>query len=131
MPSLAEIEASIRKLNRFFCFMIIPLLGVLLPNIAGLITNRMYRPWQLILSYAYFIAVAFFIWKGNVYFFRRIRKKYQQQNAGYFRMLSSYLVINILYSFTITIIFLFSWQNLSIEAKNWMPLLLYATAAAI
>jgi sensor histidine kinase YesM len=129
MPNLIEIEMSVRKLNRLFSFIIIPVLGMLLPNLAGIITNNVYTWWQLAISYLYFVSIALLIWKGNVTFFRMIRKRYEQETLAYSRMISWFTMVNILYTAIITIIFLSTWQTLSNEGRyDWRPLLITGTA---
>src|SRR5687768_5671377 len=128
MTNLIVIEASREKLNRFFAFVIIPLLGILLPNLSGLISNDRYPGWQLLLSYAYFVLTAYMIWKGNLMFYRSIRKKYETRTTGYFKMLFSYFLVNLLFSTVISIACLLLWQMFSQEVKfQWMPVL-YTTS---
>jgi len=132
MPNLIEIDSSIRKLNRLFSFIVIPVLGMLLPNLAGIITNEAYNWWQLALSYVYFIAIALLIWKGNLVFFLMIRKRYEQQSMSYFRMVAWFGLVNILYSAIITIIFLLTWGILSNEGRyDLRPLMITGTAIII
>src|SRR3954468_24357946 len=98
MTNVAAIPASTDKLNRFFAFVIIPMLGIALPNVAGLISNDRYDGWQLLVSYAYFVCVALLIWKGNLAFFKSIRKRYETRSTRYYRMLLSYILVTVLYS---------------------------------
>ena len=43
------------------------LLGIVIPNISGLINNAAY-PWRdLLFSYGYFILIAAIIWQGNTW----------------------------------------------------------------
>jgi sensor histidine kinase YesM len=131
MTNLIAIQASSEKLNRFFAFIIIPLLGILLPNISGLISNDRYPGWELLISYAYFVFTAFMIWKGNMLFYRNIRKKYETKGTGYFRMLYTYLLINLFYSAVISIACLFVWQIFSHESRFELLPVLYTTSAVL
>ena len=54
----------------------IPTLGILIPNLAGLITNRFYRSIELVGSYLYFVAVFFLVWEGNIRLMYFIRERY-------------------------------------------------------
>jgi len=54
-----------KRLNRTFNYVVIPILGVAIPNIAGIISNELYSSWELILAYLFFIAVAILIWKAH------------------------------------------------------------------
>jgi sensor histidine kinase YesM len=131
MTNLILIEASREKLNRFFAFVVIPLLGVLLPNLSGLISNDRYPGWQLLLSYAYFVLTAYMIWKGNLMLYQSIRKKYETRVTGYFKMLFSYFLVNLLFSAAISVACLLLWQLFSQEVKfQWMPVI-YTTSAVL
>jgi sensor histidine kinase YesM len=132
MTNLLAIQASTEKLNRFFAFIIIPLLGIVLPNISGLISNDRYHGWQLLLSYGYFVFTALMIWKGNLLFYRNIRKKYERRSTGYFKMLYSYFLVNLFYSAVISIACLCVWQLFSQESKfKWQPVLNTTSAVLI
>ena len=131
MTNLIVLEASREKLNRFFAFVVIPLLGITLPNLSGLISNDRYPGWQLLLSYGYFVLTAYTIWKGNLMFYRSIRKKYETRATGYFKMLFSYFLVNLLYSTIISIACLLLWQMFSRELKfQWTPVI-YTTSAVL
>ena len=54
------------RLNRTYSYLVIPLIAVLIPNVAGLITNSLYEPWELALSYLFFTITGFIIWNGNM-----------------------------------------------------------------
>jgi hypothetical protein len=53
----------------------IPILGLLVPNLSGLITNRLYSYPELLACYAWFILIALLVWQGNVWLMYFIRKK--------------------------------------------------------
>src|SRR2546423_8207965 len=55
-----------KRLNRTFSYVVVPLLGITIPNLAGVISNELYSNWELFLSYAFFISIAVLIWVGNV-----------------------------------------------------------------
>src|SRR5438309_1733382 len=63
-----------KGLNRMFSYLVVPILGIAIPNLAGLISNRLYSSWELLLSYTFFVAIALLIWKGNVRLLYYIRK---------------------------------------------------------
>src|SRR3954464_15372707 len=113
MTNLLAIQDSTAKLNKLCSVIIVPLLGILIPNLSGLISNERYDGWQLLLSYAYFVFTALMIWRGNLMFLKNIRKKYEDRSIGYFKMLSSYFLVNLFYSAVISLTFLFAWQLMS------------------
>src|SRR2546423_3341749 len=104
-----------KRLNRTFSYVVVPLLGITIPNLAGVITNKRYTNWELLLSYAFFIAVAILIWKGNVRLLYYIRKYNVELYDDYFRIVLTYLVANVLYSAIISTVALYGWNWLSKE----------------
>jgi len=54
----------------------IPALGLLIPNLSGLISNRLYSITELVACYLFFITVAFLVWEGNVRLMYFIRARY-------------------------------------------------------
>jgi two-component system, LytTR family, sensor kinase len=104
-----------KRLNRTFSYVVVPILGIAIPNLAGVISNKLYSAWELLLSYAFFIAVAILIWKGNVRLLYYIRKYNVELYDDYFRIVITYLVTNILYSFFVSTIALYGWNWLSRE----------------
>jgi len=104
-----------KRLNRTFSFVIVPLLGITIPNLAGLITNGNYNSWELLLSYVFFITVALLIWKGNVWLLYYIRKYNVELYDNYFRIVITYFVANIVFSALVSISALYCWQWMSKE----------------
>lgn len=43
-----------------------PIVGLAVPNLAGMIDNRAHSPWGLLASYALFIGIAYVTWEGNL-----------------------------------------------------------------
>ena len=106
-----------KRLNRTFSYVIVPLLGVTIPNLTGVITNRRYTNWELLLSYAFFISIAILIWKGNVRFLYYIRKYNVELYDDYFRIVLTYLIVNVLYSAIVSTAGLYVWNWLSRETS--------------
>ncbi|HKP31603.1 MAG TPA: histidine kinase [Chitinophagaceae bacterium] len=104
-----------KRLNRTFNFVIVPLLGILIPNIAGLITNNFYSSWELLLSYAFFITTALLIWKGNVWLLYYIRKYNVELYDNYLRIVLTYFIANVVYSASVSLFALYGWRWLSKE----------------
>ncbi|HTS44077.1 MAG TPA: histidine kinase [Puia sp.] len=100
-----------------------PLLGIIVPNIAGLITNSRYTISELLLCYAFFIILSLLIWQGNVWLLFFIRKKYEwRYNRYYINILFLFAVI-ILYSGLMSIILLDLWRIFSKETyTDWGPI---------
>jgi hypothetical protein len=52
-----------------------PLVGMAVPNIAGMIDHRAHSPAAIVASYAWFIAVAFVTWEGNLRLYLRFQDR--------------------------------------------------------
>src|SRR5882757_903328 len=93
----------------------IPALGLLIPNLSGLITNRLYSFPELLACYAYFIFIALLIWQGNVWFMYFIRKKYTWSYKQYYKIVISLFLINIVYSGLLSALLLDVWTMFARE----------------
>jgi sensor histidine kinase YesM len=101
----------------------IPILGILIPNIAGLITNSLYSPLNLLLCYAYFIFISSCVWLGNVWLMNFIKKKYQFRYNHYHKIVLSLFCTNVLYSGSLAASLLYLWKLFSKETyTNWAPI---------
>jgi sensor histidine kinase YesM len=102
----------------------VPLLGIIIPNITGLITNNRYSFAELLACYTYFILVSFIIWQGNVWLMYYVRKKFKSRYNKYFKIISILFGANIVYSGASSILLLNGWKLLSKEMhSNWSPVL--------
>jgi sensor histidine kinase YesM len=94
----------------------IPVLGLLIPNLSGLITNKLYSYTGLAASYACFIAIAFVVWEGNIRLMYFIREKYPWTKRIYYKVITSLFFTNILYSGLSSTLLLRLWWLCSQEA---------------
>jgi sensor histidine kinase YesM len=101
----------------------IPLLGIFIPNITGLITNNKYSSIELIECYSYFIFISFAIWQGNVWLMYYVRKKFKWRYDKYYKIICILFGVNIVYSGGISILLLDGWRFLGKEPlSNWTGL---------
>ncbi len=101
----------------------IPLLGLLIPNIAGVITNTLYTFWELIICYAYFILISLVVWQGNVWLMYFIRKKYEWRHNQYYKIILSLFFSNVVYSGILSALLLNLWKMFSRETySNFGPI---------
>src|SRR5947199_4462658 len=78
-------------LIKSFC---IPVIAISIVNFTGLIHNKNYSAFNLIISYAYFIALSWVIWQGNVQFIILLKKNFKvSYNAYYKSVLALYAII--------------------------------------
>lgn len=100
----------------------IPLLGIAIPNITGLITNNHYSPVELIACYAYFIFLSFLIWQGNVWLMNYMRRKFSWRYNQYYKVISILFSTSFVYSSVLSVLLLTVWKLLSKEIyTNWPP----------
>jgi sensor histidine kinase YesM len=93
----------------------IPTLGILIPNLAGLITNRFYRSIELVGNYLYFITVFFLVWEGNIRLMYFIREKYPWTRGSYHKIIIALFLVNVIYSGLISALLLKAWRVWSRE----------------
>jgi len=102
----------------------IPLLGVTIPNISRLITNSRYSIFEIIISYLYFILIAFIIWEGNFRLMHFIKKKFGWEYNHYYKIIVSLFFANIVYSGTLAASMLYLWKIYSHETySDWEPII--------
>src|SRR5882724_4067735 len=105
-----------RVLNdRMVKLICIPVLGVIIPNLTGLITNGLYSYPELFASYLFFIVIALLVWVGNVWLMVFIRKKSNWSPREYYKIILSLFLANIVYSGTLSSLMLYTWKSLSRE----------------
>lgn len=103
------------RLHRPYHYIIIPSIAVLIPNVAGVVTNSLYDPWELALSYFYFITIGFIIWKGNVKLMYRLRKDNVELDETYFRVVVTYFIVNVLFAGIVSLLSVYLWRWFSRE----------------
>jgi len=101
--------------DRTIRLIVVPLLGIIIPNVTGLINNSRYAWPQLLLCYLYFILVALIVWRGNVWLMHFIRKKYEWRYNRYYRIMFSLFIANLLYSGISSGLMLNFWKAFSKE----------------
>jgi len=100
-----------------------PLLGIIIPNIASLITNSLYTLPELLLCYVYFILLSFTIWQGNVWLLYYIRKKYEWRYNLYYKIILLLFLANLFYSGLLSLALLYVWKVFSKEVYiGWPPI---------
>ena len=95
----------------------IPALGLLIPNLTGLISNRLYSATELFACYLFFITVAFLVWEGNVRLMYFIRVRYPWSKKTYYKIIFSLFFANIVYSGLISAVLLNLWRYCSHEIR--------------
>ncbi len=102
----------------------IPVLGAIIPNIAGLITNSRYGALGLLACYAYFIFISLAVWEGNVWLMYFIKKKFEWRYNHYYKIIVTLFFSNIVYSGIVSALLLNLWKMYSKETySGWGPII--------
>ncbi len=97
----------------------IPFFGLVIPNISALIHHQLYSISGLVLSYIYFIFIAFAIWQGNRFILFKLRQNHSWLNKP-IQKIVALIFSNILYTLPLVAGSLFIWYQVSAEpAINW------------
>jgi sensor histidine kinase YesM len=96
----------------------VPALGLFIPNLSGLITNRLYSYSELVACYLFFIVVAFLVWEGNVRLMYFIRARFPWSKRSYYKIIIALFFANIVYSGVLSGVLLRLWQYCSHEPQG-------------
>ncbi len=100
----------------------ITILGLIIPNITGLITNHLYSFPELIACYAYFIFLSFAIWQGDVWVMYYMRRKFTWRYNKYYKVIGILCCASFVCSGTLSALLLIVWKLFSKEMyTNWPP----------
>lgn len=119
MTEITLHKTPFEKLNRFFLLIVVPVLGMVIPVITGLLKNISLQKWQQLLSYGWFIFISYTVWHGNIYLLNRFRKTDDQYTKAYYKILLLYFVVNIVYTGVITFLLLLWWYIIVGITVNW------------
>ncbi len=102
-----------------FRLILIPFFGIAIPLITGLINRVNFSNWQVKLSFAYTILIAFLIWEGNRYLHFSLRSYFDWINKPLQKIAVMVLAI-FFYTVPVSILLLLGWyQIFSDEPVDW------------
>jgi sensor histidine kinase YesM len=107
--------------DRYLRALFIPLLGIFIPVISGIITYDHYSIFQLIGINIYFIFCSYLIWVGSNWVHSKLRPIYQP-GVNPFIKIASISLISILCGISIGGIMTMLWYKFSHEIFSWMNL---------
>jgi sensor histidine kinase YesM len=99
----------------------IPLLGIVLPLTAGIISYAYYTTFELIAAHCFFILTSFVIWAGCLWLHSKLRVLYTEQHKPAYKLLSV-CAVSALYAASIGGLSVIGWMNLSYETFSWTPI---------
>ncbi len=103
------------RLVKLIC---IPVLGLVIPNLSGLITNPLYSSPELVACYGFFILVALLVWQGNTILMYTIRKNFHWSFYSYYKIILALFLANIVYSGAVSALLLDGWKAFSRETRD-------------
>lgn len=99
-------------------FIFIPLLGILIPNITGLITNYAYSFPLLLVNYFCFILLAWLVWEGDVRLMIILKNRLKIPNKEYYKSVFVLFTTVIFYTIVISATVLLTWHYFSNENRT-------------
>jgi sensor histidine kinase YesM len=119
--------------DKLFKASFIPLLGIVISYVSGIITYTRYSTVEIVLSNLYFVFVSFCIWSGCQWVHVRMRRFYRvDQNP--FSKIISVCIISGIYGIAVSGMLCLIWLRISREEFHWnnvTQLLLFSLLAVI
>jgi sensor histidine kinase YesM len=102
-----------------FRIIMIPMFGIAIPLLTGLVNIHNFNNWQIKLSFLYTIFIAFVIWQGNRYLLFTLRSYFNWFEKPVKKMFA--LLVSIpFYTMPVSILLLIGWYRIFAKgAVNW------------
>lgn len=108
--------------DKLLRLLFIPLLGLVIPFFAGIITYRVYSSLELVAATFYFILLSYCIWVGASWIHHKIRFLFKKRRNPILKV-SMVSIIGGLYGAIISTAFSLGWYRISKEHFAWGPML--------
>jgi sensor histidine kinase YesM len=108
--------------DKYMRIFFIPLLGILIPALSGIITYHYYSTIEIILANIYFIITSFCIWKGSNWIHSKLRGQFKI-GSNPFPKIASLCSISFLYGCSVGSISTMIWFYFSADDFTWDSLL--------
>jgi len=105
-----NVAASFKGLNSLHTWLIIPLLGLAIPRMTGLMDPDHFTTVAALFNYLLFIGIAQVIYKGNMFFLHTIRLRFDDFKMPYRKIVIIYFMVNIVYSGIVSLASLSTWN---------------------
>jgi len=119
--------------DRILKLLFIPILGLIIPYISGMITYERYSSNALIIVFAYFIFVSYCIWQGCHVLHIKLRRLYAL-NLNPFNKIAAICISSSLCAGIIACVLGLLWMKFSYDKFQWFPLfrfILFSVMAAV
>lgn len=107
--------------DRYLRIFFIPLLGIIIPAVSGIITYRRYSAIEIIAANIYFICTSYCIWMGSIWIHGKLRGHYKI-GGNPFQKIVSLCAISLLYGVSVGSISTMIWFYISKDRFNWNTL---------
>lgn len=108
--------------DKYMRIFFIPLLGVLIPAVSGIITYHYYSAIQIVLANIYFIITSYCIWHGSNWIHGRLRRHFKV-GSNPFPKISTFCGLSFLYGCSVGSISTMIWFYISADDFSWNGLL--------
>jgi sensor histidine kinase YesM len=116
--------------DRYLRILFIPLLGITIPAVSGILTYALYSPIVLIAANFYFIFTAFCIWMGSMWIHVKLRRSFTVSGSP-FPKIASLWTICLLYGVSVGTLSLMIWFSISRDPFNWSNLFKFDILCAL
>lgn len=116
--------------DRYLRILFIPLLGILIPAVSGIITYARYSVGKIIGANVYFIATSLCIWMGSNWIHSKLRAHFKV-GSNPFPKIASLCAISLLYGVSLGCISTMIWFYISPEEFNWDALFKFSVFCAL
>jgi sensor histidine kinase YesM len=116
--------------DRYLRILFIPLLGIMIPAVSGIITYRLYSTIEIITANIYFIITSFCIWMGSNWIHSKLRSHFEI-GSNPFPKIASLCAISLLYGVSVGTISTMTWFSVSMDVFNWNTLLKFDLFCAL
>ena len=118
-----EPAVTLRVNDIGFRLILIPVFGIAIPIITGMINLSNFNHWQIKLSFLYTIAIAFFVWEGNRYLHFSLRSYFDWHDRPIKKILAMLFTI-FFYTIPVAVLLLVGWYKIFADGKpDWTVVL--------
>lgn len=116
--------------DTYLKLLFIPLLGISLPLVSGIISYHLYSPGEIILYNVYFITTSFIIWSGCKWIHATLRRVFSP-TSFLLRRIVVVCFASALYGSCIGCLSVFGWLQFSKELFNWNHIIAFILACTV
>jgi len=116
--------------DKYLRMFFIPLLGIVIPMVSGIITYRYYSIVAVVAANIYFIITSFCIWRGSNWIHSKLRG-YFENTVNPFPKIASLCAICLLYGLSLGSLSTILWFYFSRDGFSWNELLKFNISCAL